>query len=220
MTGGTGRLRRWGLAAAAAGPGGRRRPGRLLVGASVVLAFGGGTLLGTSLGGGQGTVRPAFSSSSGVDAGSAGPSGSTGAGAATAGGAPSGSAAALPGETEVYCTVVSGDMARSATVSGCDKPGVTGGAGTVTSGSLATPGSLTVTWNGTGTTTFVYWYQRVGAVRDKCPAGQTEFVVHGTVTANSPSGSATHGVKGAVRGRLCVDAALGVSLLPGQVFRL
>ena len=83
---------------------------------------------------------------------------------------------------------------------------------------LRTSGSGTVTWNGTGQTTFLFSSTPAPVKRDKCGSG-TEVVVRGSVTGNRSVGSGTLGVKGAVRAKVCLDPGLNASLLGGRSFR-
>jgi hypothetical protein len=83
---------------------------------------------------------------------------------------------------------------------------------------LGASGSITVTWNGTGTTTFAYSTTNPASKRNKCPAGQTEAILHGSITGNSPIGIGNTGVKGAIHAKLCVDSGSELSLLAGRKF--
>ena len=105
-------------------------------------------------------------------------------------------------------------------MSSCSQLAVTGGSGTLPGSLLRGSGSGTVTWNGTGTTTFVYVSSHPASQRNKCPAGQHETTLRGSVTANKPLGAGNAGAKGPVRAKLCIDANMNVSLLAGRTFQL
>jgi hypothetical protein len=176
---------------------GRRARFGILLGVVGLVVFGGGTLLGINL-------QNSNSSSS-----SSAPHPAT---------APGRDSATGGKQVKVQCTSVSGSVSGSLTIGGCDELGATGGSGAFPGRSLGASGLITVTWNGTGTTTFTY--SSTTAKRDKCPGGQTETLVRGTVTGNSPLGPGNAGVKGAVHAKLCIDSSSNVHLLPGQAFKL
>jgi hypothetical protein len=112
------------------------------------------------------------------------------------------------------------------TISGCNMPNVTGGFGTFAAGGLGLSGNATVTWNGTGTTTFSY--STTAPNGDKCPMDstspgnrQTEEILHGAVRSNTETNPATDGgVKAAVTAKVCVTSTLDLSLLPPKPFKL
>jgi hypothetical protein len=126
---------------------------------------------------------------------------------------------------KVVCTTLSGNDASSTnppTISGCNRPNVTGGSGTFPPGGLDASGTTSVTWRAGGRT-FIQYSSTVPQSRgDKCgpdptkPGDQrTEAILHGTV---QPQGSG--GVHGALRAKICVTSTLDMSLLPGQSFKL
>ena len=190
----------------------------------------GGILLGLNL---QGTnhqaKRPATSSTGstgGSSVSSEEHSGNTGATASdtgpgsgsTSGGTPS-STSPVPLKVSVICTVVTGNLSGVITISSCSQLPATGGSGTFPGALLSNAGSGTVTWNGTGTTTFVYVVSHPASQRRKCPRGDIEETLRGSVTANSPLGPENRGVKGAVHAKLCIDSGSNVSLLAGRTFQ-
>jgi len=195
-----------------------RRMGLKLAGAVGALAlFGGGVLLGVNLqdsGPSTGTVAsPVVAAGGGGGPSTPAPTVAGASPAPTVGGE-------APAPVGVRCTTLSGLVSGTPALGGCDAPAVSGGSGTLTQGSLGTAGSITVTWKGTGTTTFVFWATRPAPHLDRCPAGGTEMILHGAVTAGSPVGAGNGGVKGNIGARVCVDAAGQLSLLPGHSFKL
>ena len=79
---------------------------------------------------------------------------------------------------------------------------------------MSLSGSATVTWNGTGTTTFKYSASLPQSSGNKCAkvaAGDIEAIIHGSV---QPPGNG--GVKGAVHAKTCVATDGSLSLLPGS----
>jgi hypothetical protein len=130
----------------------------------------------------------------------------------------------------VSCTSVSGSPSTGVTISGCNEPAVTGGSGTFPGGSLGTSGSVTVTWNTGGTTTFSY--SETTPASSHCPVDPTsttgakeiEAILHGAVRSNTipPSMASTDGgVKAAVTAKLCLTGTLtSISLLPPKPFKL
>ena len=207
---------------------------RFRVIAAVVVAtlFAGGILLGINLQGTndqatnqQGTnhqgTQPATAATSntGRAASGPGPSASSSSSGPASGSAPV-STTLSPQKVAVFCAIVSGNLTGAITISSCSQLPATGGSGTFPGALLDRSGSGTVTWNGTGTTTFVYVSSHPGSQRRKCPDGDAETTVRGAVTANSPLGVGNAGVKGGVHAKLCVDPALDVSLLAGRTFQL
>jgi hypothetical protein len=130
----------------------------------------------------------------------------------------------------VTCTMLSGNAASPTnppTLSKCNEPAVTGGSGQfLAAGGLGISGNATVTWNGTGTTTFSY--STTAPKGDKCPMDstspgnrQTEEILHGVVRSNTETNPATDGgVKAAVTAKICVTSALDLTLLPPKPFML
>jgi hypothetical protein len=115
---------------------------------------------------------------------------------------------------------VSGNLSRAIALSSCSQLQATGGSGTLPGGILSRSGSGTFTWNGTGTTTFVYVASHPVSQHRKCPAGDTETTLRGSVTANSPLGAGNVGIKGSVHAKLCIDSGLNVTLEGGRAFQL
>jgi hypothetical protein len=127
-----------------------------------------------------------------------------------------------PKPVKVVCTTLSGNIANvptPPTISGCSMPTATGGSGTF-SGFTGQTGTLTITWNGTGTTSAAYSATIPQSNGNKCPAGQTEAILHGSVTGNSPTGTGNAGVKGALHSKICLDSGGNLSLLHGQTFKV
>jgi len=183
---------------------------KLLVAAVALVAFGGGTALGINLqGGGRSPTAPASAS-----AGGSAPA------TTSAKASPAASKTPSKKQVTVYCTTLGGNLSGTPSLGGCTKLTATGGSGTLTSGSLARAGSMTLTWNGTGTTTFVFWSTRPTLNQSRCPGNDIELILHGTVTANSPVGVGNGGVKGKVGAKVCVDASSNLTLLPGHTFNL
>jgi len=189
----------------------------------------GGTLLGLNLEGtNHSAAQPATSSArgSGSSASAPGPSGS--ATRPSDSGSSSGSnfdtepVSTNPGpqKVAVICTTVSGNLSGAITISSCSQLPATGGSGTFPGTLLDSAGSGTITWNGTGTTTFVYVSSHPPSQRRKCPDGDSETTLRGSVTANRPLGTGNVGVKGAVHAKLCIDSSSKVSLLAGRTFQL
>jgi len=85
---------------------------------------------------------------------------------------------------------------------------------------LTTSGTATVAWNGTGTTTFAYVISHPASQHRRCPPGDTEATLRGSVVASRPGVSGTAGVKGAVHAKVCIDQRLDVSLAAGHAFGL
>lgn len=124
-----------------------------------------------------------------------------------------------PKPVRVTCTHLSGTAGGTVTISGCNQPAATGGSGTFQSAGLGKSGSATVTWNGTGTTTFSY--STTLPAKSKCGTGKTEAILHGAIRSNTETNPATDGgVKAAVTAKLCVDGSLNLSLLPPKPMKL
>ena len=127
-----------------------------------------------------------------------------------------------PKPVKVTCTTLSGNVSNvptPPTISGCNMPTATGGSGTF-SGFTGQSGSLTITWNGTGSTTANYSATIPQSKGNKCPTGQTEAILHGSVTGNTPTGTGNAGVKGSLRAKVCLDSGGNLSLLQGQQFHV
>ena len=122
----------------------------------------------------------------------------------------------------MICTTVSGNTAITTviTLGSCSQLQATGGFGTFPGALLSRSGTGTITWNGTGTTTFVYTTSHPANQRRKCPAGDVETTLRGTVTSNKPIGPGNIGIKGPVHAKLCTDPGLDVTLAPGHMFQL
>lgn len=120
----------------------------------------------------------------------------------------------------MICTTASGNVSGTVTINSCSHLAATAGSGSFPGALLERSGSGTITWNGTGTTTFVYVFSHPASQRHKCPVGDTETTLRGSVTANTPVGVGNAGVKGAVHAKLCIDPQLDVSLLAGRAFHL
>lgn len=205
-------------------PGWTKKPRSRTIAAVVagVLAAG-GIVLGLELSGSQSPAahHPATASAgdSGLSAsGTDAAVGGTGAGS-SAGTTPA-STAPAPLKVPAICTVVSGNLSSTITLSACSQLQATGGSGTFPGAVLTGSGSATITWNGTGATTFVHVSSHPASQRRKCPGTDTETTLRGSVTANSPLGAGNAGIRGAIRAKLCVDPALNVSLLAGRAFQL
>jgi hypothetical protein len=125
-----------------------------------------------------------------------------------------------PQKVAVICTVVSGNLAAAVTLSACSQLSATGGSGTFPGSLLSKSGSGTITWDGTGTTTFVYVSAHPASQKRKCPEGDTETTLRGSITGNSPVGPGNVGVRGALHAKLCIDPQLDVSLLAGRTVQL
>ena len=116
----------------------------------------------------------------------------------------------------VACASLGGSTSSTANLSTCTPTSATGGSGSFP-GSVfathATSGDATVTWSGTGTTSFHFTTSIPQGRGDKCAKGSTEAILHGAVSGNSPSGGSP-GVKGAVHAKVCIDDSSGnLSLL-------
>ena len=123
---------------------------------------------------------------------------------------------------KVTCTSLAGNAITDVpppNVGGCNQPAATGGSGTF-SGFTGTSGTLTVTWNGTGTTKAHYSSSTPQSTGNKCPTGQTEVILHGAVSPGGVPVSPSPGVKGALHTKLCLDSAGNLSLLHGQTFKI
>ena len=189
---------------------GRARRGIIMTVAAAAL-LGGGTVLGINLqSSDNGARHPATAPGGGALPGAT----------TTLAPAPTPTRRAGATKVRVFCTGVSGTLSGTLTLSGCNQPRVTGGSGTFPDNSLGTSGSVTVTWNGTGTTTLVYSMAKEASRRNRCPAGQAESVLSGSVTASDPLGPGDAGVRGPVHAKLCIDPGSRVSLLAGQTFKL
>jgi len=113
-------------------------------------------------------------------------------------------------QVKVACATLGGNyLTGIPTIGGCNQPAATGGLGTFPGSSLGPSGSITVTWTGTGTTTFLYSSTVPDSKGNKCPTGLTEVILHGSVAGNSPIGTGNAGVKGAVHAKICVDLSGG-----------
>ncbi|HXY27261.1 MAG TPA: hypothetical protein VEH82_03195 [Acidimicrobiales bacterium] len=201
--------------------------GGVVLGLVLAGSGGGGPKVATSPAGGTGSTGATGGTDSASSAGggsSTATSGSAGGTANAAGGAGPGAASTStapgPQKVSVMCTTVTGNLESAITLGSCSQLGVTGGSGTFPGSLLAGSGSGTVTWNGTGTTSFVYVVSHPPSQRRKCPEGDTETTLRGSVTGNSPVGVGNVGVKGPLRAKVCVDPRLDVSLLAGRAFQL
>jgi hypothetical protein len=220
---------------------------RVIIGVVAAAVITGGILLGLNLGGSDSpAVRPASAAaqgSNGAGAGtdrSGGGSGSATSSASGSAGSKSGGSGSTAGGTTttssnsstsststtlgphrvpVICTVVLGRTSGTISLSSCSQVLVTGGSGTFPGALLARSGSGTITWHGTGTTSFVYTVSHPASQRRKCPVHGTEATLRGSVTTNSPKGARNFGVKGPLRVKLCIDAFSRVRLLGGHSFQ-
>ncbi|MGA2520281.1 MAG: hypothetical protein ABSG81_05610 [Acidimicrobiales bacterium] len=202
-------------------PGWARRRRIQILAATVALVVAGGILLGVDLtGSSRAPSHPSTAAGSGSTGGdvSDNGSGATGSAGAAAPGATSTTVAPL--KVPVICTVVSGNLNTAITLRDCSQLQATGGSGTFPGLVLTRSGSGTVSWNGTGTTTFVYVSSHPAGQRRKCAGDDTETTLKGSVTATAPIGAGNAGVKGAVHAKLCVDPSLDVTLAPGRAFQL
>jgi hypothetical protein len=214
-----------------------------VISAVVAAVVVGGVLLGINLTSGDNPVtHPATaatgstaSSTKGTDAASGGAdsdaegSGATGAGTGSTGGASQsgstssdapGTTAPGPQKVDVICTIVSGNLSAVVTLSSCSQLSTTGGSGTFAGSLLSKSGSGTIAWEGTGTTTFVYVSAHPASQKRKCPEGDTETTLRGSIIGNTPIGPRNVGVKGALHAKLCIDPQLDVSLLAGRTIQL
>jgi hypothetical protein len=167
----------------------------------------------SSVGGASAQDAPSDGSSGGASAGSGG----SGSGASTGGAS---STTAAPQKVAVICTTARGNVSTTVTIASCSQLQATGGSGTFPGALLSRSGSGTIRWNGTGTTTFVYVVSHPASQRRKCPNGDTETTLRGSVTSNRPVGAGNVGIKGAVHAKLCIDSGLHVTLVPGHTFQL
>lgn len=213
---------------------------RVVVGVLVLVLAVGGVVLGLDLSSGNQAQSPTTSSaasatpagndgsSTGNGSGGAGgggqdPGDPSGAGGTSsgAGGSPGGATTtSVPQKVMVICTTARGNTATTVTIASCSQLQATGGLGTFPGALLSRSGTGTITWRGTGTTTFVYAVSHPASQRKKCPDGDTETTLRGSVTSNQPIGPGNVGIKGAVHAKLCINSALDVTLLPGRTFQL
>jgi hypothetical protein len=223
----------------------RRRRFRIAVGVLAAAIVAGGTVLGVALTG-SGSKSPSTAAGAGTS-GNSGTSGTSGQGSphdvATTGGTGSGtggaadngtgggsggasgtgaspSTSAPPIKVSVICTVVSGNLMGTITLSSCSQLQSTGGSGTFPASVLTSSGTSTVTWNGKGTTTFVYAASHGALQSRKCPSGDSETTLKGAAVSNVALGPDNVGVKGPLHAKLCVDPHFNVSLAPGKAFQL
>ena len=204
-------------------PGWARRRRVQVLAVTVAAVVAGGTLLGLELSGSsQAPSHPSTAAGGGgTTGGDVTDSGTGGAGSgAEATGAGTTSTTLAPLKVAAICTVVTGNLNGTITLGDCSQLQATGGTGTFPGAALTRSGSTTVSWNGTGTTTFVYVSSHPVAQRRKCAGDDTETTLKGSVTANAPVGAGNAGVKGAIHAKLCVDPRLNVSLAPGRAFQI
>lgn len=214
------------------------------MGAVAVVVAAGGTLLGLELtgsgtpvanpvtspgggtgnsGGGTGHGADGNASSAGSQGSGVGSAGSDGAdGGSPSAGASSSTTTTAPGPVKVQaiCTTVSGNLTGQLTAGSCSQVPVTGGSGTIAGAAFTGSGTATISWSDGGTTTFVYTASHPASQRRKCPEGDTETTLKGSVTANHTVGPDDPGIKGPVRVKLCVDPKLDVTVAPGRAFQL
>ena len=122
-----------------------------------------------------------------------------------------------PKPVKVTCTTLGGNTASTANLSSCSQMSTTGGSGSFPGtvfATHATSGNATVTWTGTGSTSFHYTTSIPQSRGNKCGTGNTEAILHGAVSGNSPS--TFTGVKGAVHAKVCIDSSGNLSLLKGS----
>jgi len=168
----------------------------------------------------SGTGRDGNGSSGGTGDRAAG--GDDGAAGGASPGTPSSITTTTPGPIKVQaiCTTVAGNLTGSLVLGSCSQTPVTGGSGTLPASVLTGAGSATISWTGGGTTTFVYTSSHPASQRRKCPEGDMERTLRGSVTGNATVGRDDPGIKGPVRAKLCVDPKLDVRLAPGRAFQL
>jgi hypothetical protein len=106
----------------------------------------------------------------------------------------------------IKCSGMSGNAGTTVKLTGCT--GNTGGSSKPIKGSALASGGV-IKWANAKKTTVTLTPTAKGKA---CPAGSTEYQAKGKVTKDT-TGSATVG--GAVKGNVCLDAALNVSLVPG-----
>jgi hypothetical protein len=106
----------------------------------------------------------------------------------------------------IKCSSLKGNIGTTVTASKCS--GNTGKASKAIKATLLASGGK-ITWVNGKTTTVKLTVKAGGTA---CPAGSSEYVATGTVTADT-TGSATVG--GKVKGSACVDSAGNLTLVPG-----
>jgi hypothetical protein len=86
----------------------------------------------------------------------------------------------------------------------------------------ATSGGNIIMWGRGVSTSFVYTSTIPQSKGNRCPAGWTEEILHGHVTANllPPSGQSVPIVKGALHADVCFDSNRDLSLLNGSPYRI
>jgi len=122
-----------------------------------------------------------------------------------------------PKPVKVACTSLAGNTSSTADLSSCAPMTTTGGSGSFPGNVFAThatSGDATVTWTATGSTSFHYTTSIPQSRGNKCGKGNTEAILHGSVTGNTPS--TFTGVKGAVHAKVCIDSSGNLSLLKGS----
>jgi len=141
-------------------------------------------------------------------------------------------AGSKPKPVKATCTALSGNaVTPPVTISGCSPAPNAPGSGTFTF-PFAASGSSTITWSNGATTSFSFSTKEIdptkttskGTVANKkfkCPAGDTvQADLKGKVTGNGSLPAGDTGLKGSVKGTICVDASFDVSLLAGTIFKL
>ena len=219
-----------------------KRGFRITLGVVVAALVATGVLLGLSLSGsnpphpataargsggsGSGSSGDRSTTSGGSGGGGSSGSADPGSSGGQGGGASAGTTSSVSGTTTTtgpvkvpaICTVVSRSKG-TVVLRSCSQLASTGGSGTFPVSLLARSGSGTVTWNGTGTSTFVYTISHPASQRRKCPYDGTETTVKGSVTSNNLKGAGNVGLRGPVHAKLCSDRFGRIELLPGRAFQ-
>jgi hypothetical protein len=138
-----------------------------------------------------------------------------------------------PKAVKGLCTALSGNALSTVTVSGCSPAPNAPGTGSFVF-SAATSGTSSITWSNGSKTTFTYKTKLTSPTKTKkgaqvanpkfhCPSGDIiEVALKGKIpkTGNSNLPAGDTGLKGAVKGTICVTNTENVSLLPGTTLAL
>jgi hypothetical protein len=139
-----------------------------------------------------------------------------------------------PKPVKGLCTALSGNALATVTVSGCSPAPNAPGNGSFVFNGAATSGTSSITWSNGAKTTFTYKTKLTSPTKTKkgaqvanpkfhCPSGDIiQVALKGKIpkTGNSNLPAGDSGLKGAVKGTICVTNTENVTLLPGTTLAL
>jgi len=148
--------------------------------------------------------------------------------------APGASASSKPKPVKGSCSTLSGNATGTVSVGGCTPSPNAPGTGVFHFAAAATSGTSSISWSNGSTTTFSFSTKETLPTKTKkgatvpnpkfhCASGDIiEVALHGAIPGNGNSGlpAGDTGLKGSIKGTICVTSTEDLSLLPGTSLAL